>query len=97
MSSLENKEEDQLTYRRVFFICLAAYCYSAWLSMVLANWLPFAQAENVYFAVFISFIFFVFYVVFASTVFSRIWYWLMNSFGLILLAGYWFLSKSGAA
>ncbi|MFW2742056.1 hypothetical protein ACN6QN_12985, partial [Acinetobacter baumannii] len=56
MSHLKKQENFNFTYSRIFFICLAAYCYSSWLSLVLAKWLPFAKAENVYFSVFISFI-----------------------------------------
>ncbi len=95
MSRIEKQEKFNLTYRRVFFICLAAYCYSAWLSLVLANWLPFATAENVYLAVFLSFIFFIFYVVLATAVISKLWFWSMNSLGVLLLAGYWLLNRWG--
>ncbi|MCH7313189.1 hypothetical protein [Acinetobacter sp. ANC 3882] len=95
MSQLEKPEKFNFTYRRVFFICFAAYCYSSWLSLVLADWLPFAKAENVYFAVFLSFIFFIFYVIFISAVISKLWFWTINSLGLVLLLGYWLFSKQG--
>ncbi len=95
MSPSEKQETFQLSYRRVFYICLAAYCYSSWLSLVLADWLPFAKAENVYFAVFISFIFFIFYVILTSAIVSRRWFWIINSSGILLLASYWLMRKWG--
>lgn len=96
MSQLEKQEKFNFTYRRVFFICFAAYCYSAWLSLVLAEWLPFPKAENVYLAVFISFIFFIFYVVFTSAIISKRWFWTINIVGICLLAGYWLLNVWGS-
>ncbi|MFV5262614.1 hypothetical protein ACMUMS_03460 [Acinetobacter courvalinii] len=95
MRRTEQQEPFNLTYRSVFFICLAAYCYSSWLSLVLADWLPFAKAENVYFAVFLSFIFFIFYVVLNSAIVSRRWFWIINSSGILLLASYWLMRKWG--
>ncbi|MGE9816870.1 hypothetical protein ACQP6V_01550 [Acinetobacter baumannii] len=97
MSHLKKQENFNFTYSRIFFICLAAYCYSSWLSLVLAKWLPFARAENVYFSVFISFIFFIFYIVFTSSILSKLWFWMINSLGVVLLVSYWLLAKWGVA
>ncbi len=95
MSPSEKQETFQLSYRRVFFICLAAYCYSSWLSLVLADCLPFAKAENVYFAVFLSFIFFIFYVILTSAIMSKRWFWIIHGLGVLLLAGYGLIHKWG--
>ncbi|QER39719.1 hypothetical protein F2A31_08330 [Acinetobacter suaedae] len=97
MSRLEKQQSFKLTYRRVFFVCLASYCYSSWLSLVLAKWLPFNQAENVYFAVFIALIFFILYIILATAIISRLWFWLLNSFGIFLLGSYWLLMSWGIA
>ncbi|WP_038344157.1 hypothetical protein [Acinetobacter sp. A47] len=97
MSHSEQQETFNLTYRNVFFTCLAAYSYSSWLSMVLVDWLPFAKAENVYFAVFLSFLFFIFYVILVSAIVSRRWFWIINSSGILLLASYWLLRKWGSS
>ncbi|RLZ09517.1 hypothetical protein EAH57_06340 [Acinetobacter sp. 2JN-4] len=97
MNHSEKQEKFYLSYRRVFIVCLAAYCYSSWLSLVLAKWLPFAKAENVYFAVFISFIFFIFYIIFTSSVISKLWFWPINSLGIFLLVSYWLLAHWGVA
>ena len=93
MKQLEKQEKFNLSYDKVILSCVSAYCYSAWLSLVLAKWLPFAKAENVYFAVFISFIFFIFYVIFANTIISKLYFWIINILGMILLLSYWLWMK----
>jgi len=97
MAHIEKQKKVNITYLSVFFTCFAAYCYSAWLSLVLANYLPFAQAENVYIAVFIGFIFFIFYVVLINAAGSKQWFWIINILGVLLLASYWLFSVWGVA
>lgn len=93
MNQLEKQEKFTLSYSKVILSCVSAYCYSAWLSLVLAKWLPFAKAENVYFSVFIGFIFFVFYVIFTNTIGSKLYFWAVNILGMILLLSYWLWMK----
>ncbi|MEG0481802.1 MAG: hypothetical protein RR575_01830 [Acinetobacter sp.] len=97
MAHVEKQKKVNLTYRSVLFTCFAAYCYSAWLSLVLANYLPFAQAENVYLAVFIGFIFFIFYVILTSAISSKRWFWIINILGVLLLTSDWLFSVWGVA
>ena len=93
MKQLEKQEKFNLRYDKVILSCVSAYCYSAWLSLVLAKWLPFAKAENVYFAVFVSLIFFIFYVIFTSAIISKLCFWAVNTLGVILLLSYWLWVK----
>lgn len=93
MKQLEKQEKFNLSYDKVILSCVSAYCYSAWLSLVLAKWLPFAKAENVYFAVFVSLIFFIFYVIFTSAIISKLCFWAVNTLGVILLLSYWLWVK----
>jgi hypothetical protein len=93
MNQVENQENFNLSIGKVALTSFSAYCYSTWLSLVLAKWLPFAKAENVYFAVFVSLIFFIFYVIFTSAIISKLCFWAVNTLGVILLLSYWLWVK----
>ena len=89
MRQINKHHTFKLSYHRVLVSCVAGYCYASWLSLVLAEWLPFEQAENVYFSVFISFIFYIVYVLLISTLISKWWFWGVNSLGMLLFMSYW--------
>ncbi|WP_455598072.1 hypothetical protein [Acinetobacter pecorum] len=54
---MDKQKPEWLSIKEIFYICLAAYGYSLWISWVLPDYLPFATAENIYLSALLSFSF----------------------------------------
>jgi len=92
---MDKQKPEWLSIQEIFYICLAAYGYSLWISWVLPDYLPFAKAENIYLSVLLSFIFLIFYIVLVPCIPSKLWQKRINYLSYILLLGYWIIRKLG--
>ncbi|WP_313400153.1 hypothetical protein [Acinetobacter variabilis] len=81
--------------KEIFYICLAAYGYSLWISWVLPDYLPFATAENIYLSALLGFTFLIFYIVLVPCIPSKLWQKSINYLSYILLLSYWIIKKFG--
>jgi len=92
---MDKKKSEWLSIREIFYICLAAYAYSIWISWVLPDYLPFAKAENIYFSALLGFIFLIFYIVLVPGLRSKRRQKRINYLSYVLLLGYWIIKKIG--
>jgi len=92
---MDKKKSEWLSIREIFYICLAAYAYSVWISWVLPDYLPFATAENIYLSALLSFTFLIFYIVLVPCIPSKLWQKSINYLSYILLLSYWIIKKFG--
>ncbi|GAA5558400.1 hypothetical protein Asch01_03156 [Acinetobacter schindleri] len=92
---MDKQKPEELSIKEIFYICLAAYGYSLWISWVLPDYLPFATAENIYLSALLSFTFLIFYIVLVPCIPSKLWQKSINYLSYILLLGYWIIKKFG--
>lgn len=92
---MDKQKLEWLSIKEIFYICLAAYGYSLWISWVLPDYLPFATAENIYLSALLSFTFLIFYIVLVPCIPSKLWQKSINYLSYILLLGYWIIRKFG--
>lgn len=92
---MDKQKPEWLCIKEIFYICLAAYGYSLWISWVLPDYLPFATAENIYLSALLSFTFLIFYIVLVPCITSKLWQKSINYLSYILLLSYWIIKKFG--
>lgn len=92
---MDKQKSEWLSIKEIFYICLAAYGYSLWISWVLPDYLPFATAENIYLSALLSFTFLIFYIVLVPCIPSKSWQKSINYLSYILLLSYWIIKKFG--
>ena len=92
---MDKQKPEWLSIKEIFYICLAAYGYSLWISWVLPDYLPFATAENIYLSALLSFTFLIFYIVLVPSIPSKLSQKSINYLSYILLLSYWIIKKFG--
>lgn len=92
---MDKQKPEWLSIQEIFYICLAAYGYSLWISRALPDYLPFAPAENIYLSALVSLTFLIFYIVLVPCIPSKFWQRSINYLSYILLLGYWIIMKFG--